>query len=113
MMAAGADGRFDAIVVANLLGRIDDPRGVLHGLKEQIRPGGALIVALDGIAPIDGGRLAIVDVEPLGAGERCALFRGGPPRPPRSRRLRDRACRAGSNGGRDGSTIRLRPSWIA
>jgi SAM-dependent methyltransferase len=65
---ADADGRFDAIVVADLLGRIDDPRGVLHGLKEQLRPGGTLIIALDGIAPIDGGRLAIVDGEPLGAG---------------------------------------------
>jgi SAM-dependent methyltransferase len=64
---AGADRGFDAIVVADLLGRIDDPRAVLHELKRQIRPGGSLIVALNGIAPI-GSRLAIMDGEPLGAG---------------------------------------------
>jgi SAM-dependent methyltransferase len=65
------DGRFDAIVVADLLGRIDDPRAALRALKDQIRPGGSLIVSLTGIAPIgggSGGRLAIVDGEPLGAG---------------------------------------------
>ena len=60
-------GRFDAIIVADLLGRIDDPRTVLRALKTQIRPGGSLIVSLQGIAPI-GGRLAIVDDGPLGDG---------------------------------------------
>jgi hypothetical protein len=61
------DGCFDAIVVADLLGGIDDPRTVLRALKEQIRPEGSLIVALKGITPI-GGRLAIVAGRPLGAG---------------------------------------------
>jgi hypothetical protein len=61
------DGRFDAIVVSDLLGRIDDPRAVLRALKGQIRPEGSLIVALHGIAPV-GGRLALVDGGPLGAG---------------------------------------------
>jgi SAM-dependent methyltransferase len=61
------DGRFDAIVVADLLGRVDDPRSVLRSLKERIRPGGSLIVVLGGIASC-GDRLAIVDGGPLGAG---------------------------------------------
>jgi CheY-like chemotaxis protein len=61
------DGRFDTIVVTDLLEPIDDPRSLLRALREQIQPEGALIVALTGIAPI-GDRLAILDAGPLGAG---------------------------------------------
>jgi hypothetical protein len=61
-----ADDRYDAVVVADLLGQIDDPRPLLRALKDQIRPGGTLIVAMGDITPL-GDWLAIVDNEPLGA----------------------------------------------
>jgi len=65
--ASPGDELFDAVVVADLLGRLDDPQSVLRMLKKRIRPGGSLIVALNGIASC-GDRLAIVDGGPLGEG---------------------------------------------
>jgi hypothetical protein len=64
--AAGPDGGpFDAIVVADLLGRIDDPQTVLRALKDQLSPEGSLILTLCGIAAV-GDRLAKIDDGPLG-----------------------------------------------
>jgi hypothetical protein len=63
--AAGGEP-FDAIVLADLLGRIDDPQAFLSTLREQLGPEGMLIVTLCGIATI-GDRLAIVAGGPLGS----------------------------------------------
>jgi hypothetical protein len=65
-------GPFDAIVLTDVLGRIDDPRALLSALKEQLGSEGSLIVTLCGIAPF-GDRLAIVEGGPLGT-ESGVLF---------------------------------------
>lgn len=64
---ASEEGRFDVIVMAGLLGRLDDPGAILRALKEEIRPGGSLIVTIDGIAQV-GGRSLIDAGGPMGAG---------------------------------------------
>jgi hypothetical protein len=61
------EGPFDAVVLAGILGRSEDPCAVLRRVKEQLRPDGALIVTLGGIRAV-GGQLAMVDDGPLGAG---------------------------------------------
>jgi hypothetical protein len=74
--SAGA-GPFDAIVLANLLGRSDDPQAVLGALREELEPErGVLIVTLSGIATI-GDRLAKVEDGPLGAGSGVLFTEAG------------------------------------
>jgi hypothetical protein len=58
-------GPFDVIVLADLLGRIDDPHAALGALKDELAPEGSLIIMLSSIAPI-GDRLAIIHDGPLG-----------------------------------------------
>jgi hypothetical protein len=59
-------GPFDAVVLDDLLGRIDDPQASLGTLREQLGQESALIITLRGIAAV-GDRLAIIDDGPLGA----------------------------------------------
>jgi hypothetical protein len=72
----GDDRRFDAVVLAGILGRATDSRVVLHTVKEQLRPDGALIVTLGGITAV-GGWLAMVDERPLGAGSGVLFTENG------------------------------------
>jgi hypothetical protein len=66
-VGATADaGPFDAIVLADLLGRIDDTQAFMGTLREQLGPESALIITLRGIAAV-GDRLAILEDGPLGA----------------------------------------------
>jgi hypothetical protein len=77
LVGTTADGEpFDAIVLADLLGRIDDPQAVLSTLREQLEPDGVLIVTLCGIATI-GDRLAIVAGGPLGSDSGVLFTEGG------------------------------------
>ncbi|MBV8270382.1 MAG: hypothetical protein JO252_28990 [Planctomycetaceae bacterium] len=45
---------FDAVVLADLVGRLDDLGETLRVLRPQIRPGGALLLTIIGLSPIDG-----------------------------------------------------------
>jgi hypothetical protein len=60
------DRRSEVVILADLLGRIEDPRAVLQALKEQIRPGGSLIIALTGITHV-GDQPALLGDGLLGA----------------------------------------------
>jgi hypothetical protein len=64
--------RFDVIIAPDLLRRLDDPRPALQAMKEQLRPGGSLVIALTGITHV-AGQLAIAGGRSLGA-ESCLLF---------------------------------------
>jgi hypothetical protein len=60
------DRRSEIVILADLLGRIEDPRAALQVLKEQIRPGGSLIIALTGITHV-GDQPALLGDGLLGA----------------------------------------------
>ena len=45
---------FDVVVLADLVGRLDDPGATLRVLRPHIRPGGSLLLTIIGLAPIDG-----------------------------------------------------------
>ncbi len=68
----GATRCFDVVVLADLVGRLDDPGATLRVLRPQIRPGGSLLLTITGLAPIDGHPEILAKGLP-GAGT-CRLF---------------------------------------
>ncbi|MBV8557315.1 MAG: hypothetical protein JO116_17260 [Planctomycetaceae bacterium] len=63
---------FDVVVLADLVGRLDDPGETLRVLRPQIRPGGALLLTIIGLAPV-AGHPEILGKGLPGAGT-CRLF---------------------------------------
>ena len=64
--------RFDVVVLADLVGRLDDPGATFRVLRPHIRPGGSLLLTITGLAHIDG-HPEIVGKGLPGAGP-CRLF---------------------------------------